>query len=1695
MRHFFTITWFDRKDTVTKRIMRHLFCGLACLCFMAMPTMAGSFTIGDLQYTVTDSTALTISVAAKETSVAGNITIPQEVEHGSTTYTVTSIGDSAFAKCTSLTSIIIPNSVTSIGKYAFLGIDTLYYGGPATGALWGAKRRGSIVDGDFTYADLGKEYLLKYTGSDSVVVIPEHVKIIGDSAFYNNTKVEMVTIPKSVTNIGRDAFYGVNTIIYKGSATGSPWRAGRRFIGEFFDGDFIYADEQKTELEGYIGWDTAVVIPEQVKTIGSRAFYKKTRLKSVIIPASVTSIGASAFSNCKSLTSVTIPESVTAIESSAFYNCTSLTSITIPKSVTSIGISTFSDCTSLTSVTIPESITSIGNSTFSYCTSLTSVTIPESVTIIGSYAFYYCTSLASVSIPKSVTSIEENAFKGVDTLHYAGIATGALWGAKHRGYHVDGDFTYADLEKEYLYRYIGSDSLVVIPEHVKIIDDSAFYNNTKVEMVTIPESVTNIGKVAFDGVNTIIYKGSATGSPWRAGKRFNGELFDGDFIYADEQKTELEGYIGWDTAVVIPEQVKIIGSRAFYQKTRLKSVTIPASVTTIKNGAFEGCSGLTAIEIPESVTTILANAFRRCTSLTHVTLPSALEVISSESFSYCENLKSVIIPTSVTKIETDAFRECTSLNNVKIPKSVISISDNAFLGADTIYYDGPAARSPWRAKRHIKGSFFDGDFVYSDEQKTKLADYIGSDTTVIIPDQVEILGKSVFVKNTKLTTVTIPSSVVSIENSAFNGCTSLKSITIPEAVTSIEDNTFQGCTSLTSATIPETVTSIGYYAFDGCTSLKSITIPNSVTHIDNYAFRGIDTLYYGGPAPYAQWGGRLWGAKYRGYHLDGDFAYADLEKECLLKYTGTDSVVVIPEHVKVIGDSAFFGNTKMTSVTLPDSITVIGATSFKNCTGLSSLTVPNSVTRIGTEAFRGIDTVCYLMGTDTILIIKDFYNIHNLQELLTYRDMCRKGGGPSARLDADIDLSPVCGIINGESISWETIAIDDNAMFDGGNHTISNLYINQSTSYVALIDSRHIENLIVKNAYVKGTDAAGITSCTSPLLLVNCHFEGVVIGTDFAGGLNLYGKASSLVNCSNYGLVVGGKNAAADGIYAQEPINCYNRGRIVSNESTAKGVGMYCCCDPTNCYNAGAIISTEAYSIYEAYKSCFNLKIEGINLHDEETVQEMDSSAFLSGAVTDSLNKYVAQNPKTYDWWTIEDSIPLLPWVQGEDGFPRFEGVNLQPTQGYIVRFTGEVNDIDVSLDGTINLPVCPVDGYTYAFSNDFDGKNIVSDTTVTVSKIENGGPLKQDGDGFYLIHNGAELAQFRDMVNEGAVAINGRLANDIDLSEECKDSVWTPIGIYYKNKEYNYLAFEGIFDGAGHTIKHLYDITDSPNEWESTHWGRGLFGYTRNATIQNVEVKNSRITGFTVAAIVATAENTTIVNCGSEAELYGYSDYGVASMCAHGEGTNIIMNCYNIGEVKGEYNACAIVAHAYGTYELKNCYSSALIWNEYDGKGEFGSFNFGTAMNNTRCFTDSVICNYDNEREGVTKTSTDYIKSDAFLADMNAWVDSMNAAQSEIVFARWVRDEVDGYPKLQPTHTSVSLPDVRRTTPDGISVYAVDGTIYIRSAHAGKATLYDPHGKAVASVAYAEGITMVDGLREGVYIVCGVKVIVHRGK
>ena len=263
----------------------------------------------------------------------------------------------------------------------------------------------------------------------TAINIPETVRTIGLRAFYGCKDLAEITIPASVTSIGAQIFYkctNLKTVYYNStySPSDNPFLSIPSIEKVVFGGKYVPG--QICQNSGNI---KTVVIKDSVTSIGWYAFEGCTSLTSITIPDSVTSIGSYAFQYCTSLTSITIPDSVTSISAWAFWDCTNLTSITIPDSVTSIGANAFRDCTSLTSITIPDSVTSIDIGTFMYCTSLTSITIPDSVTSIGTYAFYYCASLTSVTIPDSVRRIGGEAFNctSLTTVYYEG--TVAEWNA------------------------------------------------------------------------------------------------------------------------------------------------------------------------------------------------------------------------------------------------------------------------------------------------------------------------------------------------------------------------------------------------------------------------------------------------------------------------------------------------------------------------------------------------------------------------------------------------------------------------------------------------------------------------------------------------------------------------------------------------------------------------------------------------------------------------------------------------------------------------------------------------------------------------------------------------------------------------------------------------------------------------------------------------------------------------------------------------------------------------------------------------------------------------------------------------------------------------------------------------------------------------------------------------------------------
>ena len=241
----------------------------------------------------------------------------------------------------------------------------------------------------------------------------------------------------------------------------------------------------------------------------------------------------------------------------------------------------------------------------------------------------------------------------------------------------------------------------------------------------------------------------------------------------------------------------------------ISTVVIGNGVTTICNAAFYTCINLTSIEIPSSVTSIGDIAFNSCTSLTSIEIPSSVTSIGEGAFAGCESLESIEIPASVTSIGKRILACCLALESISV-----------------------ASENP---TYHSKGNC-----IIETESHTLIQGCKKS----VIPDYVTSIGEGAFSNCTSLTSIEIPAKVTSIGDNAFEFCTSLTNINIPASVTSIGDNAFEFCTSLTNINIPASVTSIGDGAFYDCESLTSITIPASVMSIGEDAFAYCTSLLY-----------------------------------------------------------------------------------------------------------------------------------------------------------------------------------------------------------------------------------------------------------------------------------------------------------------------------------------------------------------------------------------------------------------------------------------------------------------------------------------------------------------------------------------------------------------------------------------------------------------------------------------------------------------------------------------------------------------------------------------------------------------------------------------------------------------------------------------------------------------------------------
>lgn len=899
------------------------------------PAIARDFTYEyagqTLTYTVLSEEDKTCETKAGYTPSAGNpvsgaVVIPETVSDGTDTYTVIQIGVYAFYGCSDLTSITIPNSITTIGNLAFNGCSGL-----------------------------------------SSITIPSSITTIGESAFYGCSGLSSIEIPNSVTEIGNYVFsncHGLISVIYNSDALGeglfqnSPVR------------DLTFGGTTASNI-GIQGLKN-ITFTNNVTSIGDYAFSSCSELISVEIPESVTIIGEGAFARCIRLTSIQIPNSVTSIGNSVFSNCSNLTSVEIPNSVTAIGNRTFEQCSKLTFVEIPNSITSIGEFAFQSCSELTTVEIPNSVTSIGNGAFHYCSRLISMEIPNSVTTVGHSVFNDCSNLTKVVYNSDAAPASVLFYNSPITDFTFGGTTvPENMAALFGIKGLksLTITDNVTSIGYRAFAGCTGLTYVEIPYSVTTIKHGVFSGCSNltkVVYNSDAIPSP-SLGDSFDGcpitnFTFGGTTVPKD--MAALFGIKGLENlTLTLTDNVTKINDLAFNECAGLISVKISNSVSTISRNSFSGCTGLTSIEIPNSVITIGDYAFSGCTGLTTATLSDSVEEIGGHAFSDCSGLISVKIPNSVTTIDSGVFSGCTGLTSIEIPNSVTTIDYGAFSGCtgltsvklpDSVEKIGVYAFSDCTGLKSVQ---------FSDSMTTILGNAFSgctSLTSIEIPNSVTAIGNHTFSNCTALTSVvynsnayhnyifqnapiidfTFGGTTVPDEMTEYFGIKGLKRLTLTDNVTVIGKYAFNSCVGLTSIEIPNSVTTIGEDAFYGCTGLTSIEIPSSITTIGKSAFdccSGLTSVVYNSDA-YAM----------------------DIFRRCSISdFTFGGSAV--PESM-----ASIFGILDLQRLTLTDNVTSIGKEAFRGCSGINSIEIPNSVTTIGEQAFAGcgnIETITFASVT------------------------------------------------------------------------------------------------------------------------------------------------------------------------------------------------------------------------------------------------------------------------------------------------------------------------------------------------------------------------------------------------------------------------------------------------------------------------------------------------------------------------------------------------------------------------------------------------------------------------------------------------------------------------------------------------------------------------------------------------------------
>lgn len=582
------------------------------------------------------------------------------------------------------------------------------------------------------------------------VIIPDSVRWISSGAFSSCTELVSVTMSKNLEGIGSSAFKSCSKLqdidlsqtrlcsmgnsAFEGCSVLTEVQLPQGGISQIPRSCF----EHCRKLSG-------ITLPEGIRVIGGSAFYDCSSLLNIELPDSLEYLGNSAFAYCDILESIRIPAGVHVLNEDVFYKCNELKSVYLPDTVTVIRYRAFCPekdylnayLGSLRSIYLPDSVQAIDDGAFANGSSLKTIqggvggVVQEYAEEHGDHEFYPYFHEFEVR-EKDVTiqfdacggQVEMSSKMAVSNHIYGFLPEPEYPGMRFAGWYTQPDYIgravkttdfieeeeitlYAKWEPEQaevpavyrgdaedfmiangvLQKYQGSERVVVVPEGVTVIEDSAFAQNTRITKVVLPDTVRDIRRKAFfecGALEEIVMPDTL-------------ETIGQQAFYGCDHLLELRIPEGVETlpasvcygcnsllSAQLPSTLQVISSSAFYSNHALQGIALPEGLISMEDRVFIYCENLQDVVLPDAVKTIGIKGFSYCESLVEITVPGGIEVLSSQVFDNCSSLKRVHLLDGLKEIGSQAFSACDQLKSIFIPESVTVIHQGAFSVCDIL---------------------------------------------------------------------------------------------------------------------------------------------------------------------------------------------------------------------------------------------------------------------------------------------------------------------------------------------------------------------------------------------------------------------------------------------------------------------------------------------------------------------------------------------------------------------------------------------------------------------------------------------------------------------------------------------------------------------------------------------------------------------------------------------------------------------------------------------------------------------------------------------------------------------------------------------------------------------------------------------------------------------------------------------------